>query len=353
MMKVIDFHPDDLFDREIAGTITADERRRLLEHLDRCMQCRLERQLRSDFEVELGSRGDATNLQSFVTGALRATRSPASRRPSRKAVNAWRRRFVFLFAATMVLATGLAAAETDLAGRAWHATREKIAFVFRAPRPATARESASAFEKEKPKAEAPVALGVVSTPEPGQPNVAPRVAPDSPAPAARPVVASERRAAVRRVAVEKAPVAVSAPVEEAPAPIAAEERSAKPRESASTLFDDANAARRRGRMLEAAGLYRDLQARFPASAEARLSVAVVARMQLDLGETASAASGFAAYLATGDRALREEAMAGRAIALGRLGRTSDESAAWRELLRAYPGSSYAKVARSRLGQDLP
>jgi hypothetical protein len=76
-------------------------------------------------------------------------------------------------------------------------------------------------------------------------------------------------------------------------------------------------------------------------------------MQLDLGETAAAASGFASYLATGDRALREEAMAGRAIALGRLGRTSDESAAWRELLRAYPGSSYAKVARTRLGQDLP
>jgi outer membrane protein assembly factor BamD (BamD/ComL family) len=132
-----------------------------------------------------------------------------------------------------------------------------------------------------------------------------------------------------------------------------EEANVKPPDSASSLFEEASAARRRGRMLEAAGLYRDLEARFPASPEARLSIAVVARMELDLGEAAAAASGFGAYLATGDRALREEAMAGRAIALGRLGRTSDEVAAWRELLRAYPGSSYANVARTRLEQDLP
>ena len=82
-------------------------------------------------------------------------------------------------------------------------------------------------------------------------------------------------------------------------------------------------------------------------------MAVVARMQLDGGEPKSAASGFASYLATHDRALREEAMAGLALALGRLGRSRDELDAWRDLLRAYPRSAYANIARSRLGQDAP
>jgi outer membrane protein assembly factor BamD (BamD/ComL family) len=136
----------------------------------------------------------------------------------------------------------------------------------------------------------------------------------------------------------------------APLPVVANSRAL---DSAAALFDAASAARRRGNTVEAAGLYRDLESRFPASAEARLSIALVARMQLDLGEASEAAAGFGSYLATGDRALREEAMAGRALAFQRLGRAADEMEGWRELLRAYPASAYAKVARARLEQDLP
>jgi anti-sigma factor RsiW len=45
-MKVIDFHPDDLLDLEIEGTLSPEEKRRLGEHLESCMECQLERQLR-------------------------------------------------------------------------------------------------------------------------------------------------------------------------------------------------------------------------------------------------------------------------------------------------------------------
>jgi hypothetical protein len=200
------------------------------------------------------------------------------------------------------------------------------------------------------------APAVAATAAPSQNDGTTDVAPAIPTRVEPPAAPDDRRApviAVHRTAVEKGHLGSPQPAEEALAPAVAEERNVLPVDSASSLFDEASAARRRGRTLEAAGLYRDLQARFPASAEARLSVAVVARMELDLGEAAAAASDFAAYLATGDRALREEAMAGRALALGRLGRTGDEAAAWRELLRAYPGSSYAPVARTRLEQDLP
>jgi TolA-binding protein len=350
-MKVIDFHPDELLDREIQGKLSSNDRRRLYEHLDHCAQCQLERQLRCDFEAELGSRQDETNLQSFVTGALRAARSSASRRPPRhNVVNAWRRRFVFLLAATMVLAAGLAAAQVELAGRAWQAAREKIVFLFRVPEPPLLPTGAA------PAATVPSRAQEATDVAPQVPFLVERA--DEPKDRApvndRPAAATEPRApgvAVHRAAVERTRVALPEQVEPQPPPI--EETNATPRDSASALFEDASAARRSGRMLEAAALYRDLEARFPASPEARLSMAVVARMELDLGEAAAAASGFAAYLATGDRALREEAMAGRAIALGRLGRADAEAAAWRDLLRAYPGSSYAKVARARLGQDLP
>ena len=133
-MKIIDVHPDDLLDREIDGTLSGDERRRLRDHLERCMQCRLERQLRSDFEEEQSAVDDARDIQSFVSGALRAARTPTAQRPRRKAASStWHRRLVFVLAATMVLATGLAAAEVEFAGHTWSGLRQKIAFVFRSP----------------------------------------------------------------------------------------------------------------------------------------------------------------------------------------------------------------------------
>jgi TolA-binding protein len=121
-------------------------------------------------------------------------------------------------------------------------------------------------------------------------------------------------------------------------------------ETASSVFERANAARRHGDVGAAAAAYRDLQSRFPSSSEARLSIALLARMQLDRGDAAGALSGFETYLRTGDGALREEAMAGRALALQRMGRIDEARQAWGDLLRAYPRSSYARFAE-KLRQD--
>jgi hypothetical protein len=350
-MNVIDFHPDDLLDREIKGTLSQQESRRLRDHLDRCMQCRLELQLRADFEEELGTGDEARTVQTFVAGALRAA---GGQRPSRPGV--WTRRLVVLLAASIVLATGLAAADIEIASRAWTVTREKIARVFGStlsgPTPETAMPkdapltpqitlppAAFAFEKDDSSAVgAPLDAVLAALPEFS------RVSSESPKPAAPGVGAIHRPTAERARTTERPRAEPSTELDGAMT-------RTRVSDSPSALLDRAGASRRQGNLLEAAGLYRDLQARFPGSAEARLSIAIVARMQLDLGENAAAVSGFEAYLDAGDRALREEAMAGRAIALGRLGRTTEELDAWRRLVRAYPNSGYAKVARKRIGQD--
>jgi len=119
--------------------------------------------------------------------------------------------------------------------------------------------------------------------------------------------------------------------------------------TAAALFDRANAARRGGSGAEV--LYRELQARFPESAEARLSQAILGRMKLDSGDANAAVAHFETYLSTGDRALREQAMAGCALAWAHLGRVDRERQSWRALLAAYPDSSYAPLARQRLARE--
>jgi outer membrane protein assembly factor BamD (BamD/ComL family) len=119
----------------------------------------------------------------------------------------------------------------------------------------------------------------------------------------------------------------------------------------STIFERANAARHNGNMAEARALYRQLQTQYPRSSEALLSLATLARVDLDHGQAASALSGFEAYLASGDGALREQALSGRATALWRMGRRAEEIEAWRVLLAAYPGSAYGTIARERLDPD--
>jgi TolA-binding protein len=119
-------------------------------------------------------------------------------------------------------------------------------------------------------------------------------------------------------------------------------------EGPAPLFGAEADARRRGdtaRMLE---LHAELVARYPQSHEAQVSRMMVARLLLDRGDASGALSGFDAYLRAGSGELREDALAGRATALERLGRTGEARRAWMALLDQYPNTAYGGHARSRV-----
>ena len=120
-----------------------------------------------------------------------------------------------------------------------------------------------------------------------------------------------------------------------------------PSDPPGVLFERANALRRAGKASEAMALYRELETRFADSAEARLGLAVAGRLELDRGDPHAALRAFDAYLASGHPRLREEVLAGRALAFGRLRQHDAECSAFATLLRAYPLSAYGTLAKSR------
>jgi len=120
-------------------------------------------------------------------------------------------------------------------------------------------------------------------------------------------------------------------------------------EDARTLFSHANAERKSGDLHEALASYERLRQAYPASPEARLSSVLSARLDLRSGDATSALAHFERYLAAEPNgALAEEALQGKAQALGSLGRTAEEQEAWRLLLRRFPKSVQAQTARERL-----
>jgi tetratricopeptide (TPR) repeat protein len=119
--------------------------------------------------------------------------------------------------------------------------------------------------------------------------------------------------------------------------------------SAASLFEHASALRDRNRVDEAIAVYRKLQQRFPETRESRISYAVAGRMLLDRGRPAQALAQFDRHLAHGGEA-SQEALAGRATALGQMGRLAAEGETWQRLLDSYPGTVYASQAKERLSQ---
>ena len=146
--------------------------------------------------------------------------------------------------------------------------------------------------------------------------------------------------------------ALEAPVEE-PAVQEAEPEPARPARapSAEELLAAANRARREHRYPVAVRLYRRLQSAHPRSREAALSHVTLGRLLLDgTHDPRGALREFDRYLAQGrHRVLDEEARVGRALALMRLGRRTEEQRAWRELLAHHPDTLHAERARSRTG----
>jgi TolA-binding protein len=140
-----------------------------------------------------------------------------------------------------------------------------------------------------------------------------------------------------------------------PTPGASSSVSRAPLATAPQLFARANAARRAGALPEALTLYRKLLADFPSSREALTSKVTMARALLDTqgnaGEALALFERYAQQAPAGN--LADEALIGRAEALGRLGRSTDEADAWRALLARFPASAQRTRAEARLAELAP
>lgn len=302
-MTRVDLHPEELFDRARRGVASEGELARFQAHLAHCATCRFEFDLAKDADWDVRPRDeDALRALRIKKRTLEAHRAAPA--PSRSVQRSRARAGVVL--ALAVAFTGAAAAAA-LAVRA-----------IKTPSAASA-----------PPAHTAPRLAVAP----------PRISPMSVEPAAAPSAATR--------SAPPTPIQHAAPTKPEPVtePVAG---------TAAALFSEANQARRNGDARRAAHLYQELERRFGGSPEEVVSRVTLGRLLLDrLGDAAGALAHFNAYLASpapGD--LQQEAMIGRALALGRLGRTNEEAAAWRALLAAYPRSTYADRARARL-QALP
>jgi TolA-binding protein len=117
--------------------------------------------------------------------------------------------------------------------------------------------------------------------------------------------------------------------------------------SAAELFTSANNLRRSGEDARAIQSYRELQRKFPGSSEARQSYVTLGYLLLDSGQVAAALLQFDAYLIGGGAAL-QDALFGRARALQRLGRATEERRTLEQLVKQFPASVNAARAKARL-----
>ncbi len=261
----------------------------------------VERDVRDEARAAARPRLDA--LVDHALAAAAASPSPAaSPRPHRRA-------WVFALAATLGVATALAAGVA----------------VWRRP----------------------------AEPRRGHVEQLPTTPPRTPAPA--------ERTPARPRALEEADAAAPPPVLTPPAPPTVVRRPRAPEaapspvalgETPASLYRRANEARRARAHDEAASLYRTLLAAHPDAPESQQARVTLGRLLLDRGGDArEAESLFAAYLRREPRGIEAEtAMAGRARALQGMGRARDERAAWSALLAAFPESVHADEARRRVAE---
>lgn len=386
-MMALDLHPEDLLDKEEEGSLTAQEAGHLAAHVAQCVTCRVERAARADFrkivtaaaraplpslagdaDISVTSKktagGPISRVDDLSEGGGRRSVRP-SVRPSMS--TSLRRRStttaVLLAAAALFLLAGGAAAALSKGVRA------RVAALF-APMPSAPTEVVHTGASP---ALPPATVGVptvssptvgsatvdaptVSSPTVGSPSIdattvaAPMVA--APAGGARTVASSNvglptreprgpAEAAVAR-AKDPAPPAASASTEENTS-----EAQAETAPSIAMRFAAANEARKRGDRVGAVALYRSLQNDAPAAPEAQVSRVSLGRLLLEDDPT-GALGAFDDYLARGSGRLDEEALAGRALALQKLGRSGDEARAWSTLLATHPDTPHRDRARARL-----
>jgi hypothetical protein len=295
-MTRFDLHPEDLLERASRGTANADELSRLTQHLAGCFVCRVERALVVQAAL------DAAPLPDEELVVARLKRASTARSAALTGRHAKRKGAFVAIALAAGTVASVAAAATFVIVRGAAAPPAKVVTTSSQPPLAPAPPHRSEPVRSDEPREIAAAEGVKPIEE-GEPGVT-RSTP--------------------RAAVEPA--------------------------GPSELFSRANQARREGKTSEAVRLYRALQERFAGSSEELVSRVTLGRLLLDrLGDSRGALVQFNSYLASpAGGVLREEAMVGRALALGRMGRTSEERAAWQALLDAFPKSTQRKRAQARL-----
>jgi outer membrane protein assembly factor BamD (BamD/ComL family) len=117
------------------------------------------------------------------------------------------------------------------------------------------------------------------------------------------------------------------------------------------LFAQANSLRRTGKLAQAAQLYQTLLERSPRAREAQPSRLALANLLAK--QPAQALTQYRALARTGGGTFRLQGLWGVAETAASLGDKATETAALSELVRDFPGSPYAEIARQRLGNGNP
>jgi tetratricopeptide (TPR) repeat protein len=121
--------------------------------------------------------------------------------------------------------------------------------------------------------------------------------------------------------------------------------------TAASLLRQAGEARRAGEAERALTLYRRLQGEFAGSAEAMLSRVPLGSLLRERGREREALAQLDRYLESSPQGvLVPEALYGQARALAVLGERPKEQRAWERLLREFPTSAYAPLARRRIAE---
>jgi len=115
------------------------------------------------------------------------------------------------------------------------------------------------------------------------------------------------------------------------------------------LFAQAKLARRKGDLTSFFSLGVRLQKLFPSSSEAQVARIMLAAEHLRSGAPGRALAQYNAYLKRGGT-MSEEALAGRARALGQLGQAKAELKAWQVFSERYPQSVHSSRANQRISQ---
>ncbi len=286
--------PTDLLCSSRREELTLDEQRRLRASLEYSFEVRLMSQMLLELERESRLRpGDDLLLARINAHALDAFGARPT--PCRRYV-AKRRTVMLLVAAAVLLVAGLAGA--------WLGGARPPSPLTPAPASAPVPSAEEPRSNPKPKALAPVApLESSDSSEPSAPG--PSVSP-----------------ARGRDSKQSRPT------------------------SAPGLFAQANSLRRQGRVREAAELYEILVEAYPSSREVAPARLALAKHLQQTSQPERALAQFRALATTGG-ALRAEALWGLSEVALALDRRSVSEQALADLLREFPDSPYAEVARTR------